>query len=69
MPCNIAETIQKKIVSLAADPHAPINNAKRLQGRTGYRLRVGDWRVIYELTPADKRLLVLDVKPRRGAYQ
>jgi mRNA interferase RelE/StbE len=67
MPRNVAETIEKKIVALAADPYAPNNNATRLQGRPGYRLRVGDWRVLYE--PAEKRLLVLDIKPRGGAYQ
>lgn len=67
MPRNVAETVERKIVTLAADPHAPNNNATRLQGRTGYRLRVGDWRVLYEL--GEKRLLVLDIKPRGGAYQ
>jgi mRNA interferase RelE/StbE len=67
MPRNVAETIEKKIVGLAADPYAPHNNATRLQGRPGYRLRVGDWRVLYEL--GEKRLLVLDIKPRGGAYQ
>jgi mRNA interferase RelE/StbE len=67
MPRNLATTIQKKINALAADPFAPNNNVKRLQGRLGYRLRVGDWRVLYELD--DNRILVLDIKPRGGAYQ
>jgi mRNA interferase RelE/StbE len=67
MPRNVAETIVKKIEALAADPDAPNNNATRLQGRPGYRLRVGDWRVLYEL--GEHRLLVLDIKPRGGAYQ
>ena len=67
MPRNVAETIVKKIIALAVDPHAPNNNATRLQGRPGYRLRVGDWRVLYEL--GEMRLLVLDIKPRGGVYQ
>jgi len=67
MPRNIAETIVKKIEAVAADPYARNNNATRLQGRPGYRLRVGDWRVLYEL--GENRLLVLDIKPRGGAYQ
>jgi mRNA interferase RelE/StbE len=67
MPRNVAETIEKKIVALAADPHSPNNNATRLQGRPGYRLRVGDWRVLYDL--GEKQFLVLDIKPRGGAYQ
>jgi mRNA interferase RelE/StbE len=67
MPKNVATTVQKKITALGADPYAPNNNVKRLQGRAGYRLRVGDWRVIYELE--GERLTVLDVKPRGGAYR
>jgi mRNA interferase RelE/StbE len=67
MPRNVANTIRGKIVALAADPYASNNNAIKLQGREGYRLRVGDWRVLYELN--DRRLIVLDVKPRGGAYQ
>jgi mRNA interferase RelE/StbE len=67
MPRNVAETVVKKINALAADPHAPNHNATRLQGRPGYRLRVGDWRVLYEL--GESQVLVLDIKPRGGAYQ
>ena len=67
MPRNTAENIVKKITALASDPYAPNNNATKLQGRPGYRLRVGDWRVLYEL--AKDRLLVLDIKPRGGAYR
>ncbi|HVT90120.1 MAG TPA: type II toxin-antitoxin system RelE/ParE family toxin [Tepidisphaeraceae bacterium] len=67
MPRNVATTIQKKIAALAVDPYGPNNNATRLQGREGYRLRVGDWRVLYELEAG--RLLVLDIKPRGGAYE
>ena len=66
MPRNVAAIIQKKISALAVDPYAPNNNVAKLQGRPGYRLRVGDWRVIYGLEP--QKLLVLAVLPRGGAY-
>jgi mRNA interferase RelE/StbE len=67
MPRNFADTIRNKIAALAVDPYAPNNNATKLQGRDGYRLRVGDWRVLYELD--DNKVVVLDVKPRGGAYE
>jgi mRNA-degrading endonuclease RelE of RelBE toxin-antitoxin system len=38
------------------------------QGRDGYRLRIGDWRVIYELHDDRLVMLVLEVGPRRGIY-
>ena len=66
MPLNLAETVRARIAALALDPYAPNNNATKLQGREGYRLRVGDWRVLYELEK--DRLIVLDVRPRGGAY-
>jgi mRNA interferase RelE/StbE len=68
LPVNWQKRIVAKIVEVAADPHAPNNNLTKLQGRDGYRLRVGDWRVIYELQDDDMVMLVLEVGPRGGIY-
>ena len=46
MPRNTALRIMAKIELYAADPTAQANNIKALQGRDGFRLRVGDWRII-----------------------
>jgi len=48
-PVNWQKRIVAKIKGIAVDPYARHNNVTRLQGRDGYRLRIGDWRVIYEL--------------------
>ena len=48
-PVNWQKRIVAKIRESAANPYAPNNNLTKLQGRGGYRLRVGGWRVIYEL--------------------
>ena len=69
MPRNVEKTIKSKVVALAADPYAPNNNATKLQGTPGYRLRVGDWRVVYELEHKRVSVLVMEIKPRGGAYQ
>jgi mRNA interferase RelE/StbE len=69
MPRNVVATIRSKIEQLAAEPFAPNNNVKKLAGRTGYRLRVGDWRVIYEIHDDRLAILVLAVASRGGAYQ
>ena len=37
------------VSSLAADPTANNNNVMPLHGVPGFRLRVGDWRVLYEV--------------------
>jgi mRNA interferase RelE/StbE len=49
--------IQGVIALLAEDPRPPA--ARALQGRPGWRVRVGDYRVIYRV--ADDVLLVLIV--------
>ncbi|SBP87616.1 type II toxin-antitoxin system RelE family toxin [Thiomonas delicata] len=35
MPRNLATTVREKIEQLAAAPHGPNNNVKKLQGRSG----------------------------------
>ena len=68
LPLNWQKRIVAKIKELAIDPYAPNNNLTKLQGRDGYRLRVGDWRVIYELQDDRLVMLVLNMGPRGGIY-
>ena len=69
MSRNTARLIREKLDQLAQDPYARNPNVTRLQGRPGYRLRVGDWRVIYELEEDRLVILVLKVAPRGGVYR
>jgi mRNA interferase RelE/StbE len=68
MPANTARRIRAKIDALARDPRASNNNVKKLVGRPGFRLRVGEWRVIYDLDDALRILAVERITPRGGAY-
>ena len=68
MPRNIAQLIREKMEQVADDPFASISNAKKLQGRPGYRLRVGDWRVIYEINKDQVVIIVMKVAPRGEVY-
>jgi len=69
MPRNTAQLIREKLNQVAADPFASIPNAKKLQGRAGYRLRVGDWRVIYEINKEEITVVVLKIAPRGEVYK
>lgn len=51
--------IQGAIALLAQDPRPP--GARAMQGRPGFRIRVGDYRIIY--TVDDAVLLVVIVRP------
>ena len=69
LPRNVAITIREKLEDIADNPYAEHPNAKKLQGREGYRLRIGDWRVIYEIQNEQLVILVLRIAPRGEAYR
>lgn len=69
MPANMAALVRSKIVALAVDPFVPNNNVKALRGRDGYRLRVGDWRIIYRVDRGALIIWVIAIGSRGSVYQ
>jgi mRNA interferase RelE/StbE len=69
MDPRIAKRIRSKVLALARDPNAPNNNLKKLTGVDGYRLRVGDWRVIYTLSHQALTVVVIRVGHRSEVYE
>jgi len=68
MPVTTAMLIRSKIEALAKDPLGS-PSVKKLSGQDGYRLRVGDWRVLYLLDGHRLRVLVTEIGPRGGIYK
>ena len=66
MPASTAALIRSKIAAYAEDPASQANNVRALKGRTGIRLRVGDWRVIMD--DQGNVLAVLQIGPLSGVY-
>ncbi|AWI55819.1 type II toxin-antitoxin system RelE family toxin [Sinorhizobium fredii] len=67
IPANVAKRIRSKIEQYASDPASLANNIKALKGLQGtYRLRVGDWRVIF--TEDGEIIAIKKIAPRGGAY-
>ena len=69
MPSNVAKTVVGKINQLAENPYAPNNNITQLTGKSGYRLRVGDWRVLYEIDDDTLVIEIIKIGPRGGVYR
>ena len=69
MPSNMERTIISKIDDLAADPFAPNNNVTALTAVDGFRLRIGDWRVLYRLDTGARRMTIVAIVPRGDAYR
>jgi mRNA interferase RelE/StbE len=66
MPREEAHRIRGKIEQYAAEPTSQANNVKTLRGRDGLRLRVGDWRVIFEDDLGTMNVLLIG--PRGSIY-
>ncbi|HUK73160.1 MAG TPA: type II toxin-antitoxin system RelE/ParE family toxin [Streptosporangiaceae bacterium] len=70
IPQPAALTILRALAALGDDPRRPDTNVKKLAGyEDRYRLRVGDYRVIYEIMDEQLVILVLGVGHRREIYR
>ncbi len=68
MSANEAALIRSKIQEFALNPFA-VPNVKSLVGRPGHRLRIGDWRVIFEVAQSEQVISILKIAQRGGAYR
>ena len=69
MPKDTALSIYDKVALLAVNPHKDNVKVKKLVGRDGYRLRIGDYRIIYILDDRIKVLSVINIGSRGGVYK
>ena len=66
LPHLIAAKIENSLLELEENPRPA--GCKKLKGRSGYRIRVGDYRVIYEIEERILRVVVIDVGDRKDIY-
>jgi mRNA interferase RelE/StbE len=64
---QIRPRVQGAIALLADDPRPPA--ARALRGRPGYRVRVGDYRIIYAVTDDVLLVVVVTLGHRRDIYE
>jgi len=67
LPRDLHGRVLAAITSLATDPRPP--GSKKLAGRDAWRVRVSDYRVLYEIEDRELRVLVLRVAHRRDVYR
>ena len=61
--------ITEKIVLLGKNPDNTNLDIKKLQGEPYFRLRVGQWRIIFDRDNEVKIISIEKIKPRGGAYK
>ncbi|MGH7154745.1 MAG: type II toxin-antitoxin system RelE family toxin [Acetobacteraceae bacterium] len=64
---NMAARVRRALTDYAADPAAHANNVTRLVDEPAKRMRVGDFRIIFEET--DNEIIVTRIAPRGDAYR
>ena len=67
LPPDIAKKIAQALHTLEQEPRS--SQSVKLSGGGGHRLRVGTYRILYEIDETTKRVIVYRVKHRREAYR
>jgi mRNA interferase RelE/StbE len=61
------QKIKEAVLLLADNPR--LSGCSKLVGREGWKIRVGNYRVIYEINDQKKEVIVLHVGHRRDVYR
>ena len=68
IPHALVVRIIARMERLPSDPF-PVQSAKLQGAERLYRLRVGDYRIVYEVDPEARHILVQYVRHRRDVYR
>ena len=66
LPAQVKERIFNKIISTKENP---LHFFERLEGRTDYKLRIGDYRAIADIEQNDKKIKVTRIGHRKNIYK
>jgi mRNA interferase RelE/StbE len=67
IPQPFLDAIDQKILALENDPRP--SGCKKLKGKEGWRIRVGDYRVIYKIDDGILLVLVIEIGNRKNIYR
>ena len=67
LPDEVAERIMDALDGLKTQPRPP--GCKKLRGENAWRIRVGDYRIIYEIQDKFLQIVVVTVGHRREVYR
>ena len=68
LPDQQFRKVDKAILALKENP-CPYPQTKKLKGEENFRLRVGDYRIVYSVDEGQKLITVYRVRHRRDVYR
>ena len=67
LPKPLFLRLNQKILALREEPRPP--GARKLQGKLeGWRVRLGDYRIVYQIDDAEQTVTIVRVRHRRDVY-
>ena len=67
LPDKIHDKVVSRLLLLKNNPRP--QGVKKLRGETGYRIRVGDYRVLYDIDDENNVLEIYSIAHRREVYR
>ncbi len=67
LPNSVIDKILPHLKILSHNPFP--QNSKKLHNRNGYRLRAGDYRIIYEIDLTEKIIIIQRIAHRQDVYK
>lgn len=63
----LRDNLIREIESLASNPRPP--GCKKLKGHDLYRVRKGDWRIVYQVRDDQLIIVIIEVATRSNVYR
>ena len=67
LPADISKRIENALAQLEKNPRP--TGSKKLKGRDGWRVRVGDYRILYDIIDQKLCVMIIYVGHRRDVYR
>nr|WP_198428762.1 type II toxin-antitoxin system RelE/ParE family toxin [Nocardia bovistercoris] len=67
MPRDVLEAALHAIIDLTGDPRP--RGAKKLVGQSDWRIRIGQYRIVYEIDDDEQVVTIMTVAKRSDAYR
>ena len=64
---SLQQKIKAKILSLGVNPQP--YGSQKLHAAEAYRIRLGDYRILYEISDSQKTVYICDIGHRRDIYR
>jgi len=67
LPTKLADRVLDHLAALETNPRPA--DVKKLKGRPAWRIRIGDYRAIYEINDQSRQIILVTVGHRREIYR